>query len=141
MKASKLFIAAVLAVASFATSAATLTEVFTSASGQVFTTHDARSIELTAGAVAITFRDAGYTGGYLTDPSGAVLAKIVASDGFSKQWVKLQGVQRYLNVNAAKYIYCNASTGVMTFGWGFGAPQDFNDPGCVVYNQIKSLGN
>ena len=142
MKASKLFIAVVLSVASVAASAATYVQNFTSSTGQVFNINDARVIEeLSYGAVALTFRDAGYTGGYLTDTSGAVMAKIVASDGFSKHWVKLQGVQKYINVDAARYVYCNAGTGVMTLAWAWGTPTEVSDPGCVVYNQIKSLGN
>lgn len=137
----KLILAASIFAFAVSAQAATLTEIFTSTDGKVFSLHDVRQVESNGMYVTLVHRDGGSTGGYLQDVGGTVYAKIVASEGFAKSYVKIANVPKYINVNAAKYIYCNASTGVLTVGWNFGAPSEFADVGCVVYNQIKALGN
>lgn len=135
----KLILAASIFALAVSAQAATLKESFTASNGVIFNLHDVRQIESLGTTIKVSYRD-GDTG-YFQDAGGTVFSKILASEGFPNRFVKLSGVNKYIDVQATKSIVCNPVTGMMTIGWFSGGAPDVSDSGCVVRNQISASGN
>lgn len=143
MKSIKIFAAAIIFAALAAcggqAQAQVLPKIFSASNGNVFTTHDIRSIEFTGGQIILTYTAGGISTGEFPDNAGIYAAKVKASPGFYDQFVQVGTSQRYVNVTQSRWTLCNNGHTMMV--WQQGQSEDFNGDGCALHQAIKARAN